>query len=290
MRSLLFIFFLLNFINWQSINAQQIKDEQKQENSDSAIVRVLYSFTQRNSEDISKLKTDTMALDIGSRWSKYYDPSIQLKDSIRDSKMQEIKSISVIKDNPEALNDRLGANRLNETVIKSDAGISYNIYKNRPKNEIHTLDKNSAGVSVLLTENIQFQNWSFNPDTCRVLGYLCQKAEGSFRGREYDIFFTQEIPLNDGPFKFYDLPGLVMKVVSKDGLFTFKAIGLQSISENIYFNIDKNIETSRNLKQYLDFLKSKSKDAFVGFINDGNAVIYQSDPNKGFETIEIKEE
>lgn len=292
MRKLLFFCYLsLTFFNWQNIHAQPLNNGRNNGNIDSVIVRVLYSFTQRNSEDISKFKVDTMALDIGLKWSKYYDPTINRKDSIRASKMQNIKSISVLKDKPNSLIDHIEANRLNETMIKSDEGISYIIYKNRPENKIYTFDKNSSGVSVLLTEDLLLQNWTFNMDTCQVLGYLCQKSEILFRGREYEVFFTQEIPLNDGPFKFYGLPGLIMMIKSKDGIFSFEAIGLQKINgEIINFEIDRHLEVSQSLKQYQDFLKSKSNDAFVGFINNGNVVLYKSDPNKGFENIEIIEE
>lgn len=202
MRSLLFFCYLLfTFFNWQNIHAQLLKNERTNDDLDSITVRVLYSFNQKNIEDLSKFKVDTMALDIGLKWSKYYDPTINRKDSIRDSKMQNIEALSVVKDEAGALIDHIEANKLNETIIKSDEGISYTIYKNRANNEIYTLDRNSAGVSVLLTENLLFQNWVFNSDTCHVLGYLCQKADILFRGREYEAFFTQEIPLNDGPFK-----------------------------------------------------------------------------------------
>ncbi len=292
MRSLLFFCYLLfTFFNWQNIYAQLLKNERTNDDLDSIIVRVLYSFNQKNIEDLSKFKVDTMALDIGLKWSKYYDPTINRKDSIRDSKMQNIETISVVKDEAGALIDHIEANKLNETVIKSDEGISYTIYKNRVNNEIYTLDRNSSGVSVLLTENLLFQNWVFNSDTCHVMGYLCQKADILFRGREYEAFFTQEIPLNDGPFKFYGLPGLILKIKSKDGLFSFEAIGLQKISdEKINFKNDHQLEICKNLKQYQDFLKSKSNNAFVGFINNGNAILYKSNPNKGFENIEITEE
>jgi GLPGLI family protein len=112
-----------------------------------------------------------------------------------------------------------------------------------------------------------------------------------FRGRDYEVFFTQEIPLNDGPFKFYNLPGLIMKVNSSDSLFSFNAIGVQKINdETINIGINKQLEVSKNLRQYQEFLKSKSNDAYVGLINNGNAILYKSDPNKGFDNIEKIEE
>ena len=156
------------------MHAQLLSNDTANKYLDSIIIRVSYSFIQRNTEDASKFKVDTMFLDIGLKWSKYYDPTINKKDSMRNSIMQNLKSLSVIKNDPVAIIEGLEEKKLNKTYIKSDEGVSYTIYKNRPENEIYTLDRNQSGVSVLLTEKLLFQNWEFNLDTTQVLGYSCK--------------------------------------------------------------------------------------------------------------------
>ena len=53
-------------------------------------------------------------------------------------------------------------------------------------------------------------------------GYRCQSAETSFRGRKYKAFFTPDIPVNAGPWKFNNLPGLIVEVKSLDGEYQFR--------------------------------------------------------------------
>jgi GLPGLI family protein len=53
-------------------------------------------------------------------------------------------------------------------------------------------------------------------------GYACNKASLDFRGRMYNIWYTTEIPTQFGPWKFYGLPGLIIKVESVDKSIKFQ--------------------------------------------------------------------
>jgi GLPGLI family protein len=43
-------------------------------------------------------------------------------------------------------------------------------------------------------------------------GYNVQKASTVFAGRKWTAWFTNEIPISDGPYKFSGLPGLILKI------------------------------------------------------------------------------
>ena len=55
-------------------------------------------------------------------------------------------------------------------------------------------------------------NWEIKNETKTISDYKCQKAIGSFAGRNYIAWFTSEIPISDGPYKFNGLPGLIIKI------------------------------------------------------------------------------
>jgi len=40
--------------------------------------------------------------------------------------------------------------------------------------------------------------------------YDCRRAIGKFRGREYEVWYTTDIPIPGGPFKLGGLPGLIL--------------------------------------------------------------------------------
>lgn len=52
--------------------------------------------------------------------------------------------------------------------------------------------------------------WTLLPDTTTVCGYVCRKAEATFRGIRWTVWYAPDIPLSLGPWKFNGLPGLVL--------------------------------------------------------------------------------
>ncbi|MFW6222143.1 MAG: GLPGLI family protein, partial [Bacteroidota bacterium] len=48
-------------------------------------------------------------------------------------------------------------------------------------------------------------HWEFLSERKQVVGYDCQKATAFFRGRTWYAWFTNQIPVADGPWKFHGL-------------------------------------------------------------------------------------
>lgn len=71
-------------------------------------------------------------------------------------------------------------------------------------------------------------DWELTDSVANVLGYECQGAKCKFRGREWTAFYCEEIPIMDGPWKLFGLPGLIMKATDKDGHYNFECIGIKS--------------------------------------------------------------
>ncbi|MBC8986350.1 GLPGLI family protein [Pedobacter sp. N36a] len=69
--------------------------------------------------------------------------------------------------------------------------------------------------------------------------YLCQKASLSFRGRDYIAWFTTDVPVNDGPWKFSGLPGLIVKIEDTKALFSFQLVGLKQLSMPQLIQLDE---------------------------------------------------
>lgn len=66
-------------------------------------------------------------------------------------------------------------------------------------------------------------DWKIHPETKEINGYKAQKATITFEGRNWEAWFTEQINIPYGPYKFYGLPGLIleMKDDKKDYIFTF---------------------------------------------------------------------
>jgi GLPGLI family protein len=69
-------------------------------------------------------------------------------------------------------------------------------------------------------EKLNF-NWQITEETREINGYTARKAITSYGGRNWEAWYTSEIPLNSGPYKFKGLPGLILEVKDSDNLFHF---------------------------------------------------------------------
>lgn len=72
-------------------------------------------------------------------------------------------------------------------------------------------------------------SWEVSNDTNMVNGLKVVAAYTKFKGRSYKAWYCPEIPVPDGPWKFYGLPGLILQVVdSKNEVkFTMQELEMQ---------------------------------------------------------------
>ena len=179
-----------------------------------------------------------------------------------------------------ALQSRLEAQKQVYDVLDAGRGQSYRIYKKRDKEEIITIDNGplegfDTKTYFQLTENIPPQAWKMSGDTSTVLNYLCQKASATFRGRTYVAWFTLDIPINDGPWKFYGLPGMILKVQDTEGQFCWEVIGLQNVRDEILIPTDRK-KIPCNLKELSDFKRNERRYISVGFVENGGVTYYRT--------------
>lgn len=71
------------------------------------------------------------------------------------------------------------------------------------------------------------QNWKIqNNEKATIFGYKVQKATTQFGGRKWIAWFTTDIPIQDGPYKFYGLPGLILKISDSSENYLFEIKGI----------------------------------------------------------------
>ena len=106
-------------------------------------------------------------------------------------------------------------------------GETFSIFKNYPQGRFTVIDKVSTDW-FLYEEDIPVQEWTLTDETCEILGYECKSAVCDFRGRRWKAFYTDSVPVADGPWKFGGLPGFIMQVYDEGHQYEFTCVGINS--------------------------------------------------------------
>ena len=163
---------------------------------------------------------ESMILKVGATSSSYYSYTRFVTDSLHGEQIKKNGRVRIEKKNEE----NMGI-------------VTYQIYKNYPTGKVTTLDKIAMNRFRCEEEN-EIPAWELLPDTMTILSYLCQKAVCRFKGRDYEAWFTPEIPRNEGPWKLHGLPGLILNASDSQGHYTFECTGLVNTDEKLMFGAD----------------------------------------------------
>src|SRR5690554_1031099 len=77
--------------------------------------------------------------------------------------------------------------------------------------------------------------------------YNCEKVKTTFRGRTYEIWYTSEIPMASGPWKFNGLPGLILSVKDLAGIYSWEVSSISTVN-NHEFSINNALEDNSILE------------------------------------------
>jgi GLPGLI family protein len=180
---------------------------------------------------------DKMVLQIGQNVSKFYSYNTFRYDSIIATGVSV--SISSVIGNV----TRVSPDPKYREYVKH--GEHFRIYKNHPDGKTTFTDYLSDGYVYLYEEDIPIQEWTIQQDTATISGYKCQKATCTFRGRDYLAWFTNEIPINNGPYKFGGLPGLIVNIEDLKSYYTFLLTNIENTHDTILFEKKNYTKMSR---------------------------------------------
>ena len=123
------------------------------------------------------------------------------------------------------------------------------------KDRIEVFDNINAQDNYYLEKDADI-DWQLHDEVKEISGYQCQKATGHFAGREYIAWFTREVPVSDGPYKFRGLPGLIVKIYDTRMHYDFELIKLQKFER---YNLSKRpqvyVKTSK--REFMRMVEAK---------------------------------
>ena len=153
---------------------------------------------------------------------------------------------------------KAGDSGLTEELIKTgrigkvfsdvpSSAIRCSIFKNMTSKNITTIDHIYMQGMYEYEESFNAFNWQITAETDTINNYVCQKAICDFGGRTWEAWFTSELPFSDGPYKFCNLPGLILNIADTENHYSWKFLSIERPSElmMVYEVINDRIQTTK---------------------------------------------
>lgn len=136
--------------------------------------------------------------------------------------------------------------------------------KNHPSKGKLSYYTNLDGKTHEYVEDIADKGWKIEEGDTVILGYHCNKATCTFRGRTWTAWFTPEIPISEGPWKLDGLPGMILFAEETKHQFRFECIGIKNdVNKPMKTWHVKTIKSTPLKVQKLKIMEVEDEEAFL---------------------------
>ncbi|MBQ6072843.1 MAG: GLPGLI family protein [Bacteroidales bacterium] len=95
----------------------------------------------------------------------------------------------------------------------------------------------SAYVFLNGAGELSLPEWALSDEQKEIEGYLCRKATACYLGREWTVWYAEDIPLQNGPWLLWGAPGLILEARDADDLFVFLFTGAEPLADGHRFDL-----------------------------------------------------
>ncbi|KFF00865.1 hypothetical protein IX39_09680 [Chryseobacterium formosense] len=207
-----------------------------------------------DSTDRSKVLNEVMLLDIDKTGSKYYGQQKFIADSTSRADLEKQLKLS--------------PNNISMNRRDKPGQVNYKVTKEYPDFKTH-LFTNISSDSYKVEEDKK-PEWKILPDKQKIGEYNAQKATTKYGGREWTAWFSTDLPFQDGPYKFYGLPGLIVKIEDKTGSHSMTLVGNKTIQSTV----TKELDLPQGIQLYgmggkeIEINKAQFKKVWKAYKND----------------------
>lgn len=183
---------------------------------DKALIRVKYSFSHMmDTNQRQNYYTETMLLVAGKDASVFlsYDKILrdaEAKKSFEEQARQQAGNIQMLKSPPRK---------------RQYSDIEYYYFAN----EDRFFTKEQMGISYLTERKAEKIAWKITSEKQIIEGINCKKATAFFKGRNWNVWFAEDLPFTSGPWRLTGLPGLIIQANDENKEVLFDFAGLEQI-------------------------------------------------------------
>lgn len=156
----------------------------------------------------------------------------------------------------------MGTINFEERAANTKTDFEYVIFKGFPEGKISYTYK-------IIRDHLRYEedlgrfSWEILPDVKKIKGYTAQKAKTSFKGRDYIAWFTSEIPISDGPYKFNGLPGLILEISDTQQHYNFVLTNFEKFKNPVLVGLYSSDFIKTDKEKLLELKKEYALNPFA---------------------------
>ena len=240
------------------------EDTDKYETVDTCYLNVSYQFKYRNSEKDDSLSfDDIMDLQMGKDYNAFFSRDLRALDTQNTKELKSTMQFSTIPENY----------------------VGFDLLFNH-KDSLTTVTNRLPYTSQVIeySEQSESPEWTYIPDEiATVMDYHCHVATCNYGGRNWKVYYTNDIPVPYGPWKLNGVKGLVLKAEDSENNFIFEAVGLtQKPQPIIRYDWSRKKMKKEDWKKYEQEMY-KNAGAFVR--NTGARILIMDNSEQGFHRL-----
>ena len=206
----------------------------KEQEYPRARIKVGYNYNNkflRGNDGVVVEKKTPFILLANQEQSKFYCPSTEYRDSLLSTPSGRAKESQMFDAAVAAYVQNRDRSAMDGVVYHSRLYVT----KDFAKSVSTTYDQAGMGECGYYDEPFSEIDWLIVEDSTKtILDYQCIMATTDYHGRKWTVWFTPEIPMQDGPWKFCGLPGLIMEASESSGQHSFTATGIEISTQPIF--------------------------------------------------------
>lgn len=229
----------------------------------------IYQFVP-DSTNQSDIRSEMMILDVLPKFSKFYSEVVFKSDSTMLATLEK---------------EVAATGSMNVRTDMQKGFVRTTVIKESP--DFKTFLVTRIGQIKFKVEDDRKIVWKILPEKQKIGEFQTQKAETEMYGRKWTAWFTPEIPIQEGPYKFQGLPGLILKISDETKSHSYILNGIKNLKPAEIAQIDPNNNFVFDYGNAVKISQIEYKKQFLESRNDPNKSIRQNFANSDMAQINI---
>ncbi|MBT2619698.1 GLPGLI family protein [Chryseobacterium sp. ISL-6] len=136
------------------------------------------------------------------------------------------------------------------------------VYKKYPNYDVSLIV--SLYGDIYIVSDLRKMDWKISSEKKEINKFSTQKATLHFAGRIWTAWFSTDIPISDGPYKFHGLPGLVLKIEDNTHTHSFGLVAIEKLNGILSYKTSSkkmlSIDHEKYRKLYKEYRGNPSKN------------------------------